>query len=401
MLTSAEHPDVQEIRAPQTPALDPTKTSETVADTVAATASSLPLFTFPTPQSQPEYAPVDINELSAGLGLPALKTDAADDASTATSHKSRLSQAHPGALYGKLIGWALEKPLTARGLAEYLHSQDTWTPVEPSAPTSVSPTNAYVHRDIEAARPKPREEQPPEEHAPAALRIPVSAPTEDISVPKGPSAHQHQHRRSSASSASFRHHTRMPSNRRYPRRTSRAKRIDQGPMPSAADIYPDDANWTPSAPIYEGLDYVSHHQPPIVEQPRIVVENVFDWPPPAQVYAPEPAPTTADICAADHDVLALMNELPEPTLCTLAALGNSHDLRKTTAFELPCDERALTPAQIDGSRYGIRFHGLAYGDQWELPKVGDFGESEAFRVRPRDHDGWGGLEWALKQGWEA
>lgn len=171
-------------------------------------------------------------------------------------------------------------------------------------------------------------------------------------------------------------------------------------MPSAADIYPDDANWTPSASIYERPDYMTHHQS-LIEQPQVIVDNVFNWPPPAQVYAPEPAPTTADIDAADNDVLALMNELPEPTLCTLAKLGNSHDLRITTAFDLPYNERALTPAQIDGSRYGIRFYGIAYGDQWELPQVGDFGKDETFRVRPRDHDGWGGLERALKKGWEA
>jgi hypothetical protein len=165
-------------------------------------------------------------------------------------------------------------------------------------------------------------------------------------------------------------------------------------MPSAADIYPDDANWTVSKPIYEGVDYTTYKSPPI-EQPQVIVDNAFNWPTPAQVYKPEPAPTAADIDAADNDVLTLMSELPEPSLSTLVTLGTSRDLNVFTGLDLPCDSRALTPAQLDGSRYGMRFYSIAYGDQWELPKVN---ESEPLRVRPRDHDGWGGWEWALRKG---
>lgn len=151
-------------------------------------------------------------------------------------------------------------------------------------------------------------------------------------------------------------------------------------MPSAADIYPDDAHWTPSAPLYEtAQDYISHDQSrQVVENPQIVVANPFNWPPPAQVYAPEPPPTLADIHAADNDVLELINELPAPSLCTLAKLGNTHDLRATSAFGLQSaglkgDERALTPGQEDGSRYGIRFWGIGYGDQWEVPGIKKLG----------------------------
>ncbi|KAJ4366715.1 hypothetical protein N0V95_000044 [Ascochyta clinopodiicola] len=214
---------------------------------------------------------------------------------------------------------------------------------------------------------------------------------------KGSSKFQHQHRRSSNSSASFRHHRRDSSNRRYPRRTSRAKRMDQGPLPSSADIYPDDANWTSPAPIYEGTDYVSYHDQ-AYEQPQVIVDNAFNWPTPAQVYKPEPAPTTADVNEADTDVLALMGELPVPSLSTLANLGALRDANGIPGLDFPCDSRALTPAQFDGSRYGIKFHGIALGDEWELPMVGDFAKSEAFRVRPREHDGWGGWEWALRKG---
>lgn len=175
--------------------------------------------------------------------------------------------------------------------------------------------------------------------------------------------------------------------------------MDQGPMPSAADIYPDDFHFTPT-PIYES-HAASYLQPPELPEPApVVVDNLFDWPLPAQAYAPEP-PSLADLRAADSDVLALMNELPEPTLCTLAKLGNTHDLRATSAFDLPCDERALSPGQEDGSRYGIRFWGLGYGDQWEVPKmncIGEFGTTEQFGVRPREHEGWGGWEWAQMKG---
>ena len=396
VLTNTEHPNVREVRTPHTPKPEPTQPIEAITDQ----ASSLPIFTFPAQRPQPGHTTVDINELSAGLGLPAAKADTGDDASPTASHKSQLSQAHPGALYGKLIGWARDKPLTAKGLADFLQNQDLQTPCEPPAPTLVSSIGTIARRNSETSCLQTEVESTQEMDTPAQHRVTIPAPSETIITPKGPSAFQHQHRRSSTPSASYRHHARIPSNRRYPRRTSRAKRIDQGPMPSTADIYPDDAHWTPSAPIYEGSDYVPHHDQP-AEQPQVIIQNVFDWPPPAQVYKPEPAPTAADIDAADIDVLALMNELPEPSLDTLARLGNSHDLRISTAFELPCDERALTPAQLDGSRYGIRFFGIGYGDQWELPKVGKFTGGEPFRVRPRDHDGWGGWDWALRKGWEA
>ena len=172
--------------------------------------------------------------------------------------------------------------------------------------------------------------------------------------------------------------------------------MDQGPMPSAADIYPDDANWTPSAPIYEGFDYIAYSEQSF-KQSQVIIDNAFNWPTPAQVYKPESAPTTADIDAVDNDVFALMCELPMPSLGTLSSLGTLCGSNIAAGLELPCDPRPLTPAQLDGSRYGMKFYGIALGDEWELPKVGDFGESETFRVRPREHNGWGGWEWALKQ----
>lgn len=181
-------------------------------------------------------------------------------------------------------------------------------------------------------------------------------------------------------------------------------------MPSAADIYPDDAHWTPSAPLYEARqDYISHNQSRQVhKQLQIVVANPFNWPSPSQFYAPEPPPTLIDICAADADVLKLIAQLPEPSLCTLAKLGNTHDLRATSAFGpesvgLKSNERALTPGQEDGSRYGIRFWGIGYGDHWELPKVKKLEEEmfsgETLRVSPVGNEGWSGMQTALARGW--
>ncbi|KAF1927796.1 uncharacterized protein M421DRAFT_175659 [Didymella exigua CBS 183.55] len=384
-----EQPDVEEIRAPQTPR----PAAAPVAEANRTPTPRLPPFTFPepTPEPQPDFTLVGISELSAGLGLPSVKADASGDASTTASHESR---AHPGALYGKLIGWALEKPLTAKGLADFLQKQDTATPTKPPALSSVTPTKT-VPQTTETTPKKspPRLAKPKDTSTPRCVAAP--APNETITTPKGPSA-QHQHRRSSVSTTSHHLHSRMPSHRRFPRRASRTKRMDQGPMPSSADIYPDDAH--PPLPTHE-------HAHPCYPPATPIIANPFNWPPPAQAYAPEPPPSLADMHAADTDVLALIHEMPQPSLCTLVRLGNSHDLRATGAVgsrhALDGDARALSPAQRDGSRYGIRFWGIGYGDSWEVGVAGTFEQSEQFRVRPREHEGWGGRQWARVRGWGA
>ncbi|KAJ4370061.1 hypothetical protein N0V86_008796 [Didymella sp. IMI 355093] len=395
-----EHPDVQEVRGLPTP--EPV--AAPAAEFIQQVAPGLPPFIFPAPEPQPP--PVNIDELSAGLGLPLARTDNGEDASTVVSHECRVPQAHPGALYGKLIGWALDKPLTAKGLAEFLQKQDTNALSQPPAPPPVSPTKTVVHKKTDTTPTKSSPRSARVEHTPSSRRVAIPAPTETITVLRGSSTQHHQHRRSS-STASFRQHTRMPSHRRYPRRPSRAKRSDQGPMPSAADIYPDDAHFTPT-PIHEGhMQSYFPHARQNHPQPQVIA-NPFNWPPPAQAYAPELPPTSEDVADADTDVLDLISELPALSLCTLAKLGNTHDLRATSAFglesaDLAGDERALTPGQKDGSRYGIRFWGIGYGDQWDVcktSKVRDLGQSDAFRVRRREHEGWGGMQWALAKGWE-
>lgn len=401
-----EHLENQEVQAPQTP-----KPAAELSRQIARdTKPTLPPFIFPepVPEPQPAYAPVNINELSTGLGLPSAKIEANEETSTIVSHESRVPQAHPGALYGKLIGWALDKPLTAKGLADFLRNQDV--SMQPQAPAPISPARTIIRGKDESTPTKSKSSSTRGTKTPNSRRIVIPSPPETAArIKSQDAAVRHQHRRNS-SAAPYRQHNRVPS-QRYPRRPSRAKRSDQGPMPSAADIYPDDAHWTPSAPLHEtAQDYVSHYKPLLApEQPQMIIANPFNWPPPAQVYAPELPPTLTDIHAADTDVLELIYELPAPSLCTLAKLGNSHDLRATSAFGLESaglkgDERALTPGQEDGSRYGIRFWGIGYGDQWEVPKIGKLEEGmfggEAFRIRPREHEGWGEMQWALAKGWE-
>lgn len=390
LLTVSEHPEVQEIRAPQPPDPEPGQITELVTESIP-----FPSFSISQEHPQAQYTTVNINELSASLGLPAAKADSTDDMSATASYKSQAPQAHPGALYGKLIGRALDEALTAKGLAEMLQNQDMNKSLEALAPAPTFPTASLPQQNSKLSVAQPSTRHIPRAELSNRHRVSIPVPTETASPSKALSAIQHQHRRSSASSASYRQHTRVSSNNR--RRASRVKRIDQGPMPSAADIYPDDAHWTPAAPIYEACGYVSYHQEPI-EQPRVTFGNLFNWPSPAEAYKPEPAPTAADIDAADIDVITLMSELPEAALNILPRLGNSQDSRISTAFY---DDRPLTPAQEDGSRYGIRLYGLAYGDQWEPPKVGSFEKLEPFRVRPRDHGGWGGREWAMKRAWDA
>lgn len=141
---------MQEICSPHTP----TQKFTQAAHTAAGPTAHPPSFKFPLRQPQPEYNAVDINELSAGLGLPALQVDNSEDASPAASQMSRPSPAHPGALYGKLIGRALNKPLTAKGLAEYLQNQDLHTHSDMPALTE-SPLTITVHQKPEIVHTPP------------------------------------------------------------------------------------------------------------------------------------------------------------------------------------------------------------------------------------------------------
>src|SRR5206468_9135616 len=108
--------------------------------------------------------------------------------------------------------------------------------------------------------------------------------------------------------------------------------------------------------------------------------------PPAQqnnlVEAREP-PSAADLSAADDDVHTLLGDLPVPSNTTLIHFG---------ALDLLGEDSPLSPRQESGDRYGLRYYGLGLGDNWELSPFHS-GESydrpEEFKVRPRNHEGWG------------
>ncbi|OAK95577.1 hypothetical protein IQ06DRAFT_284686 [Phaeosphaeriaceae sp. SRC1lsM3a] len=223
-------------------------------------------------------------------------------------------------------------------------------------------------------------------------------------VPRAvPSEYSHQHPRQLAVPIS--NYAHRPSDTRRVRSYTRTRRTDQGPEPSAADIYPDDAHWTPSQPAHR-YQYPTPTYTHPAPHPVVRAEDATNWPTPAEVYdlkakapttahvsqifdAKEPhvPPTAEDLAAADAAVLSLLNELPEPKINTLMAFG---------ALDLLADERPLSPAQENGWRYGLNFHGLGLADPWQPPMAIETGP---FRVRPRNHEGWGGWEWAMKNGW--
>ncbi|EMD90687.1 hypothetical protein COCC4DRAFT_186460 [Bipolaris maydis ATCC 48331] len=178
------------------------------------------------------------------------------------------------------------------------------------------------------------------------------------------------------------HANRLPPKRVIrPRATTRTKRSDQGPEPSSADIYPDDA------------PYPSTRRPSYVPDPTLVFhdysshgrsfkpQDTTSWPTPAEVYSENPIqgpahpsssakedtepgfdlfkdhyyPTDADIHEPDAEIDALLKAIPH--------------LLDLHVPELKCDSCPLTPGQTDGSRYGMRFHGIGLGDRWMGPDL--------------------------------
>lgn len=379
----------------------------------------LPPFTFSLGPRQPDYTAVDVDELSATLGLPSAKQSVMLQNSPSRSLKSRTSYGVSGARQGKLIDRALAKPLTANTLAHILDNQSE----------SSDDSNAMVRETLHPtsnAESSPREERtilkvvrPPPGFANALPRMvsvekdtsvePVNAPP-SRTVPLGPSGYTQNQCPMAEAVNPFQQHARRPSSRRQHRRHNRPKRTDQGPEPSAADIYPDDANWTPRTAVQQN----SFGPPPQglqlhrFAQPELQVENPVSWPTPAEVYMADTPklqtaylaqqdvvgpPSAVDLSAADNDVHVLLEDLPAPSISTLIHFG---------ALDLLGDDRPLTPNQQDGSRYGMRFYGLGLGDEWELPSVAgsrSYNKVERFRVRPRNHERWGGWEWALQRGW--
>lgn len=372
-------------------------------------AGHQPTFKFSLRSTEPNLNIVDIDELSASLGLPSAKQEANPDDTPARMHKARPSQGGHDALYGKLIDKALNKPLTADALAHYMRSRSESS--EETVKPSQSPHDPFIDYGTPADEQGPalKVVQPPPGFG---VQMPRMVATKDerthtdamhhnIAVAQAaPPGYFHRHPRQDLDSGPvypIQHHARHSVARRHPRRHTRTKRTDQGPEPSAADIYPDDAHWTPTQQPYR-QNYFSP-PPPVVH-----VEDAASWPTPAEVFQPKPSaptpqpyephvsPTAEDLNASDADVHSLLHDLPDGSIPTLIMYG---------AYDLLNDERSLSPDQSSGKRYGVNFYGIGLGDEWQPPKQGDGSidryRADPFRVRPRDHEGWGGWEWAIKK----
>ena len=391
---------------------------------------SHPMYT-PMPP-QPDFSAVDIDELSASLGLPSARKEAAIEDSPSRSHRSRSSQGLPDGLHGKLIDRALTKPLTANALAQYLRrrssSEDTVTTIrelQDSSRTFATPDRG--DSSVKIVGPPPGFGNGTPRVIAIEEKVPIaSAGQETGVVPTGPAHHMH-HRFPSVSGSNIlfqnhyrpgvigtnspfqQHHARRPSDRRRPRRQARTRRTDQGPEPSTADIYPDDARWEPHQEpghqtYYTGQPYNTPRRHPAqfhaAPRAELRVQDFVHWPTPAEVYQPEhdqppvPAPPSVDdLSSTNPDVHTLLEEMPVPSVNTMMHFG---------APDLVGDNRPLTPDQESGKRYGMQYYGLGVGDDWQPAPVargGSYENHEAFRVRPRDHEGWGGWEWAVRRGW--
>jgi hypothetical protein len=385
--------------------------------------ASLPPFTFSLGSRQPDYTAVTVDELSASLGLPSANQRVMLQESPVRSHKSRTSPGVPGVRQGKLIDRALAKPLTANTLAHILSNQSESSKDSTATACDISHSKLDIVTSAREGRTNLKVVRPPPGFANEMPRMvsveqdlpiaPTITPQSGV-APLDPPGYHHHQRPMVEAITPFQQHARRPSSRRHPRRHTRPKRTDQGPEPSAADIYPDDANWTARQAVQQNYFDPPPYSPQFqrLPQPELQVENPTSWPTPAEVYmadttksqAAHPAqqsnlvethrpPSTDDLTAADDDVHTLLGDLPAPSITTLIHFGS---------LDLLAEDHPLSPRQESGERYGLRYYGLGLGDDWELAPFHS-GESydrpEEFKVRPRNHEGWGGYYWAYGRGW--
>ncbi|KAF2686844.1 hypothetical protein K458DRAFT_402390 [Lentithecium fluviatile CBS 122367] len=111
-------------------------------------------------------------------------------------------------------------------------------------------------------------------------------------------------------------------------------------------------------------------------------------------------------------------ETPPAPEANIASTSPTTVINQAGSANLLSDQRSLTPGQEDGSRYGLRFYGIGYSDAWDAPPAtqgqhqrtveapamsqgsgGSWDTPMSFRIRPRDHPGWGGWNWAAQTQW--
>lgn len=215
------------------------------------------------------------------------------------------------------------------------------------------------------------------------------------------------------------------------------KRADQGPMPSSADIYPEDAVSPNANALYEEQHPAGYLRNPRMSQPppplpSLRVEDANAWPTPAEAKTTKPAVRTSSLSTSvvqpsDKPAEEQHPENVQPTESATISEDNvptvseddvptskaspTDSILSNYSLKLIADSRPLTPHQLDGSRYGLRFFGLGLNDAWIPPPIKGLGPQnddtdeevpwpkKQFRTRPRLHEGWGGWEWAHKEGW--
>ncbi|KAL6711407.1 hypothetical protein ACN47E_004341 [Coniothyrium glycines] len=351
---------------------------------------------------------IDVHELSAGLGLSGPHDPGSSSALHARSLKSNLSHGFPDNIYD---------------LAHYLPRERNSGHGNHSAAASelhnsvIRPT-LIAHDTREALK---RVEPPPGFANTPARVTKTEQPATNSSVQSRrlstDTAIFIPHRRPSLASTigGSPQHTHTFSARRHIRAYTRSKRTDQGPEPSAADIYPEDAHW--ASPPHHAHSNISRFtrrpfQPDPSPRHHLRVNDASDWPTPAEVYTPPQAPQASSFTLLDKHIRSVQHSAhtdTRPTRTTSTARTTEHAAHPTAAdiqhphteatdllnalvflsanvLSNPCaadaesDQRPLSPRQVDGSRYGLRFYGLALGDEWVCP---DAAEGEPFRVRPR------------------
>jgi hypothetical protein len=432
LLTTAEN-DTGHEHVSRTISLQNPRTS--AYDIGSQATQTPPPFPVQSHAADPVLRTVDVHELSATLGLPAPSGRVTNDESLTRLNRSRPSRKDSDALYGKLMGRALGQPLTADTLAQYLNDnkgnpQDHLAAVTHQYSAPATDLATPVHRrigQIKVVDPPPAFESDLA-HMISPEQRTTEAPTtlQEQRVTTGPTALYHSlPLRPPVNSSHVQHHPRHPSDRKRPRAYTRTKRTDQGPEPSAADIYPEDAILEPLQQRHFGDESMQYHPtlaPYSSPRRHLYVSDATSWPTPAEVYTPKPdmpsfdvleqhvhptvmhirgpdnappfdmfeqhtQPTPSDVHEACVEVTGMINELTSISLDTILNVRED---------DLTCDWRPLTPGQLDGSRFGIRYYGLGLGDDWICP---DAREGMPFRVRPRSQEGWGGWDWAIQRGW--
>ena len=360
---------------------------------------------WPTQRYEPSFSAPEVEELSTSLGLPGIVRKGkarTDDPAACPSNLSNFKSPASTNLHARFLNAQGVSDHTAIG-PQNLHNYGFG--VQNEREIGEDPPTRTIQPPPEFARERPREIL--EEDQPTRTVQPPPGFTGESSreifaercgtnfadilepqaVPAGPSAFRHPRRFSDLQSAvqalqQRSHANRLPPKRvTRPRAATRTKRSDQGPEPSSADIYPDDAPY-PSIPRPSYVpdptlvfhDYSSHNR-------GFKPQDTKSWPTPAEVYSEKPVqgpthpsssakedtepefnlfkdhcyPTDADIHDPDTEIDALLKAIPH--------------LLDLDVPELEWDPHPLTPGQIDGSRYGMRFHGIGLGDRWMGPDL--------------------------------